>query len=193
MKTKAAPLLAGQGVSRLVELYFTVVHLKQLFRQGWLRAGVPEARCESVAEHSFMVALLALFVAEERFPELDAGKVVKLALLHDLAEAQAGDLTPHDGVPREEKERREREAMTRILAGFPGGEGYVALWEEYEAGASREAALVRQIDRLEMALQGCVYERQLGLDLGQFFGSARAAMDWEEVRAILDEVEAARG
>jgi putative hydrolase of HD superfamily len=195
VRTKADPplaLLAGQGAARLVELYFTVAHLKQLFRQGWLRAGVPEARCESVAEHSFLVALLALLVAEERFPDLDAARVVKLALLHDLAEAHAGDLTPRDGVSREEKERREREAMQRIFAGLPGGEGYLALWEEYEAGGSREAALVRQIDRLEMALQGCVYERQLGLDLGQFFASARGAMRWDEVRAILDEVEAAR-
>jgi len=195
VRAKADPpldLLAGRGASRLVELYFAVVHLKQLFRQGWLRAGVPEARCESVAEHSFFVALLALLVAEERFPDLDAGKVVKLALLHDLAEAHAGDITPHEGVSREEKQRREREAMQRICAGLPGAEGYLALWEEYEARGSREAILVGQIDRLEMALQGCVYERQLGLDLGQFFASARGAMAWDEVRAILDEVEAAR-
>jgi len=195
MRTKAdnpVSLLAGQGAARLVELYFASCHLKQLFRQGWLRAGVPEARCESVAEHSFAVALLALLVAEERFPDLDAARVVKLALIHDLAEVFAGDITLHDGVGKDEKERRERESMTRLFAGVPGGERYVALWEEYEAQGSREAALVRQMDRLEMALQGCVYERQTGLDLGQFFASARGAMIWDEVRAILDDVEAAR-
>jgi putative hydrolase of HD superfamily len=195
MRTKAdspLPHLAEKGAARLVELYFAVSHLKQLFRQGWLRAGVPEARCESVAEHSFAVALLSLLVAEERFPDLDAGKVVKMALVHDLAEAFAGDLTLHDGVAREEKEQLERESMARLFAGVPGGERYVALWEEYEAQASREAALVRQMDRLEMALQGCVYEHQLGLDLTEFFQSARGAMAWEEVRGILDEVEAAR-
>lgn len=199
MKTKA-PLPSqylrvdpeARGAARLVELYFTAVHLKQLFRQGWLRAGVPEARCESVAEHSFMVALLSLLVAEDRYPDLDAARVVKMALLHDLAEALAGDITLHDGVPREEKVRRERDAMGAILRGLPGEEGLLATWEEYESGATREARLVRQIDRLEMALQGCVYEHQLGLDLGQFFESARGAMIEAEVSEILDEVEAAR-
>ena len=195
MKTKAHnPIdhLSGKGTSRFVELYFAFGHLKQLFRQGWLRAGVPEARCESVAEHSFAVALLALFVAEERFPDLDAGEVVKMALVHDLAEVFAGDITLHDGVAKDEKERRERESMTRLFAGVPGGERVALLWEEYEAQASREAVLVKQMDRLEMALQACVYEHQLGLDLGQFFASARGALVWDEVSGILDEVEAAR-
>lgn len=195
MRTKAAnPLdhLAGKGASRLVELYFSFCHLKRLFRQGWLRAGVPEARCESVAEHSFAVALLALFVSEDRFPDLDAAKVVKMALVHDLAEVFAGDITKHDGVTRDEKERLERESMTHLFTGVPGGDRYVALWEEYEAQSSREASLVKQMDRLEMALQGCVYEHELGLDLGQFFASARGVMAWEEVGRILDEVEAAR-
>ncbi|MFT3768948.1 MAG: HD domain-containing protein [Minicystis sp.] len=195
MKTKASqPIdhLQGNNVPRLVELYFAFSHLKQLFRQGWLRAGVPEARCESVAEHSFAVALLALLIAEDRFPDLDAGKVVKMALVHDLAEAFAGDITMHDGVTKEEKERRERESMTRLLAGVPGGDRYLSLWEEYESQATREAALVKQMDRLEMALQGCVYEHQLGLDLSQFFASARGVMVWDEVKAILDEVESAR-
>lgn len=195
MRTKAEnpiDLLAGRGAPRFVSLYFSFCHLKQLFRQGWLRAGVPEARCESVAEHSFAVALLALLVAEDRFPDLDAGKLVKMALVHDLAEAFAGDITLHDGVSKEEKDRREREAMTRLLAGAPGEDSVRALWEEYESQASREAVLVKQMDRLEMALQGCVYEHQLGLDLSQFFESARGAMAWDEVRAILDEVESAR-
>jgi putative hydrolase of HD superfamily len=194
MRTKAdnpVDHLSGQGTSRLVELYFSFCHLKQLFRQGWLRAGVPESRCESVAEHSFAVALLSLLVAEERFPDLDAAKVVKMALVHDLAEVFAGDITLHDGVSKDEKERRERESMTRLFAGVPGGERYVALWEEYEAQSSREAALVKQMDRLEMALQGAVYEHQLGLDLSEFFASARGVMA-SDIQAILDEVEAAR-
>jgi putative hydrolase of HD superfamily len=195
MRTKAenpVTLVAGKSPARLVELYFAFCHLKQLFRQGWLRVGIPEARCESVAEHSFAVAVLALLVSEERFPDLDAARVVKIALIHDLAEVFAGDITMHDGVTKEEKERLERESMTRLFAGVPGGERYLALWEEYEAQGSREAVLVRQMDRLEMALQGCVYEHQMGIDLGQFFASARGAMAWDEVRAILDEVEAAR-
>lgn len=195
MKTKApspAPHLAGTDASRLTSLYFAFVHLKRLFRQGWLRAGVPEARCESVAEHSFATALLSLLIAEERFPDLDRAKVVEMALLHDLAEAHAGDITIHDGVSKEDKALREREGMTRLLDGLPGRERLFAVWEEYESQSSRESVLVRQIDRLEMALQACVYEHELGLDLGEFFASARAVMVSDEVRAVLDDVERAR-
>jgi putative hydrolases of HD superfamily len=195
MRTKAPiplPRVEGRGASRIVELYFAFVHLKRLFRQGWLRVGVPESQCESVAEHAFATALLALFVAEDRFPDLDRGKVVEIALLHDLAEVFAGDITIHDGVSKDDKARREREAMTRLLDGAPGRDRLMATWEEYESQASREAVLVKQIDRLEMALQGAVYEHELGLDLGEFFESARGAMAWDEVRAVLDEVERAR-
>jgi putative hydrolase of HD superfamily len=195
MRTKnesPSRFLAGKNAGRLVELYFEVCHLKQLFRQGWLRAGVPERACESVAEHSFGVAILALVVAEELFPELDAGKAVTIALLHDLAEARAGDITVHDGVPQAEKERREREAMARMFEGVPNAPRYVALWEEYEAQSSREAVLVRQLDRLEMALQGAVYEHQTGADLQEFMESARRVMEWEEIRRLFAEVDAAR-
>jgi putative hydrolase of HD superfamily len=53
-----------------------------------------------VAEHSFFVALLCLFLTDSYFPEADASKLVRMALLHDVGEARAGDITPHDGVSR---------------------------------------------------------------------------------------------
>src|SRR5581483_9469226 len=85
--------------------------LKRLPRAGWVRAHVPEA--ESVAEHSFRAAVLALALA----PALgvDTGRLVQLLLAHDLPESDpaVGDITPYDGVPAEEKHRREREAMER--------------------------------------------------------------------------------
>ncbi len=65
MKTKASfphSFLDNQEVSAIVEAYFEFNHLKQLYRQGWLQHGVPSQNCESVAEHSFCVTLLALFL-----------------------------------------------------------------------------------------------------------------------------------
>ncbi|WP_081713935.1 HD domain-containing protein [Cystobacter fuscus] len=56
-----------------------------------------------------------------------------MALLHDASEARAGDITPHDGVSREEKLRREREAVSRVFSERPCRAEYLALWEEYEA------------------------------------------------------------
>ncbi len=195
MQTKAAPpigLLQGRKTLPLIEAYFELNHLKQLFRQGWLRVGLPAARCESVAEHSLFVALLGLFIADGFFPEADASKVVRIALLHDLGEAYAGDITPHDGVGREDKHALERRAVETIFGKLPRGAEYLALWDEYEHGASFEARLVRQLDRLEMGLQACVYEHQGAGDLSQFFASVEKALEAPELRAVLTELEALR-
>lgn len=195
MKTKAAPplaLLQGRKTLPLIEAYFELNHLKQLFRQGWLRVGIPQERCESVAEHSFFVALLGLFVAESLFPHADASKVVRIALLHDLGEAYAGDITPHDGVNKAAKHALERRAVETIFGKLPRAAEYLALWDEYEHGTSFEARLVRQLDRLEMGLQACVYEHQGFGDLSQFYASVDKALESPELRAVLAALEALR-
>jgi putative hydrolase of HD superfamily len=195
MRTKATPPighLSGRATLPLIQAYFELNHLKQLYRQGWLRVGVPPERCESVAEHSLGVALLCLFISDTWFPEADASKVVRIALLHDLGEARVGDITPHDGVASGQKHALERQAVAQILGGLPRGAEYLALWEEYEQGGSFEARLVRQVDRLEMALQACVYEHQGFGDLSQFFASAEKALESPQLLAILAELQAAR-
>jgi putative hydrolases of HD superfamily len=195
MHTKATPsiaLLRGRRTLPLIEAYFELHHLKQLYRQGWLRVGIPRETCESVAEHSFFVALLCLFLADTCFPEADASKLVRMALLHDVGEARAGDITPHDGVSREEKQHREREAVQRIFSELPRGADYLALWEEYEQGTSFEARLVRQVDRLEMGLQATVYEHQGAGDLSQFFASVHKVLETPELQALLAELETLR-
>jgi putative hydrolase of HD superfamily len=195
MKTKAAPPIAslrGRQTLPLIQAYFEFNQLKQLYRQGWLRVGLPPERCESVAEHSLGVALLCLFIADTYFPEADVSKVVRIALLHDLGEARVGDLTPHDPVGAEEKHRREREAVAHILGGLPRGAEYLALWEEYEQGRSFEARLVRQVDRLEMGLQACIYEHQGAGDLSEFFASVHKALEAPELKAVLAELETLR-
>ncbi len=185
-------MVRGQETSPLVAVYYELVRLKQLDRQGWLRRGISEERCESVAEHSFGVALVAYLVAEEHFPELDLSKVLRLALLHDLGEIDAGDLTPADNVSRREKHRRERRSVVRVLGKLPRGAEYIALWEEYERQESPEARFVRQIDRLEMALQASAYEHREGVDLGEFFSSAEDSLSAAPLRRLLDELKALR-
>ncbi|MFP2905564.1 HD domain-containing protein [Pyxidicoccus sp. 3LFB2] len=118
--------------------------------------------------------------------------MVRIALLHDLGEAYAGDITPHDGVDREAKHALERRAVETLLGKLPRGAEYLALWDEYEHGTSFEARLVRQLDRLEMGLQACVYEHQGMGDLSQFFASVEKALEAPELRAVLAELEALR-
>ncbi len=192
MHTKAPmshPPKRDDSLSPVIEAYFQFQHLKQLFRQGWLRRGVGPEHAESVADHSFGAALLAMLLADQLRPDLDVGRVMRLALIHDLGEAHAGDLTPEDGVSAGEKRAREREGVQRILGGLPGEDRYLELWEEYEQSSSPEAAFVRRVDRLEMALQATVYETQGHGDLGEFLATARRDIGGSELAGLMDELD----
>ncbi len=156
--------------------------LKQLPRTGWLFAGVPSP--ESVADHTAATALVALMLAEAINVDpvsegldcvLDVGRVVQLALVHDLAESVTTDL-PHRSVEllgEAAKQRAEEQAMGLIFADLPGGDGCRALWAEYAARLSPEARVVKDADRLEMMQQALAYERAGNRGLGEF---------WQEYR-----------
>jgi putative hydrolase of HD superfamily len=184
--------LEGKNAHPLVQIYFEINHLKQLYRQGWLGRGIPRESCESVAEHVFGVAMVAYILAETYFPELDLCRVLRLALLHDIGEVYAGDITPSQSVSLEEKHRLEEEAMARIFDRLPDGKAYLDLWDEYEGSSSPEARFVRQIDRLEMALQASIYEHQGRGSLEEFFDSARQAVSDEKLIELLDAVKSSR-
>lgn len=171
-----------------LRLCLEFAHLKRLFRQGWLRAGVPEERCESVADHTFGVALLAMLLADRVRPAADAGRAARMALIHEAGEIDAGDIIPADGVERAEKQRLERLGVERLFRGLPGGEEYVALWEEFEEGATPEAKLVRQADKLEMALQASIYEHDGVVDAARFLASARERLRAPEFTTLLAEI-----
>src|SRR5437868_15393470 len=82
------------GVPGLGELADAAGKLKEVRRKGWVDRGVPDA--ESVADHSYRVAVLAWAVARQR--GLDASRALLIGLVHDLAEAEVGDETPFDGL-----------------------------------------------------------------------------------------------
>ena len=141
--------------------------LKEVDRAGWKRVGID--RPESVAAHSWGVALLALLRCP---PELDRQKLLAMAILHDLAELRVGDLTPHDGVAKAEKHRRERAAMDELLAHRPD---LRALWDEAEEGRTPEARLLKDLDRADMGVQAERYA-ELGFETAEFLRSAAEGM-----------------
>jgi len=195
MKTKGdLPLSAfeGPGLAPLAAAYFELNHLKQLFRQGWLHRGVPPERCESVAEHVFSMAVLAWWAAGSLFPELDRDRVIRMALAHELGEIYTGDLTPADQVAVEKKHGLEREGLHKVVDKLPHGDEFVALWEEYAAGKTPEAQFVRQIDRLEMAFQAAVYEKQGFGDMSEFFETAGQSLSDPRLQEILTGLERLR-
>ena len=182
-------LLEGQDAPTLLQAFFELCQLKQLYRQGWLRRGVSRERCESVAEHSFGTAVLALWLAGAYYPELDTGKVIELALAHDFGEIYAGDIIPSQEVSAQEKHQREAASVRRVVDKLPGGERYRRLWEEYERGESAEARFVRQIDRLEMGLQAGLYALQGLVQPDEFIASARQALEDERLVELLEAVQ----
>jgi putative hydrolases of HD superfamily len=179
--------LLGDSVSPELSAYFALNHLKLLFREGWLRHGVPRDRTESVADHTFGVAMLALTVGWNHFPAIDRGKAILMALLHDCGEVYAGDITPADDVPSHEKHRTERAAMARIFGGLPNGHELLLVWDEFERGESAEAQLVHQLDRLELGLQALIYARQGLLEPEEFLANACASLQASELRSLFLE------
>jgi putative hydrolase of HD superfamily len=126
--------------------------LKRIKRQGWLDAGIPPERVESVADHCFRTALLVAFVSE---PDINMAKALKMALVHDLGEAEVGDLTPRSRVPRKKKAQMEEKAVMALENGE-----VLALWREFEEGKSPEAKAVREADRYERVIQAMEYVLQ---------------------------------
>ena len=151
--------------------------LKEVPRAGWLRAGVAEP--ESVAAHSWGVAWLVLVLCPDG---IDRGRALAIAVLHDLAEARIGDITPHDGISHEEKQRREREAMTAMTASL--GDELMSLWLEYEEASTPEGRFVKACDKLDMALQAHRYRARDAVDTRSFVDSALRAIDVETLAAL---------
>jgi len=192
MKTKnanPANFLSGQNTSPILFLYFQINHLKQIYRKGYRLRGITENFCESVADHTFGMATLAIFICEIYFPKLDLLKVIVMTIIHELGEIENGDITPHDGVSESVKYQLEHDSIQRLLKDFPGGEKYLEIWKEFERKETPEAKLVKQLDKLEMIFQSKIYKLQHGMNPQDFFKNAREEIRSPELLEILEEVE----
>jgi putative hydrolase of HD superfamily len=115
-------------------------------------------------------------------------KVLKIALIHDVAEAVYGDVTPYDDISRNDKSNGEKEAIQKIFEDFPNKGKYISLWKEYENGDTDEAKFVKQVDKLEMALQASVYGHQGLNNLEEFYESAKKKLSTEKIKEIFSEL-----
>lgn len=163
----------------MLRLLHALEPLKHPPRTGWVDREIETP--ESVAAHCWRLAIASWLVADHE--HLDASRALRIALVHDVAETITGDHTPFDAVavtaaerralsiappepdPRAAEERREaktteeRAAMERLLAdvGANLARPIMETWEEYAAGATPEARLVHQLDKVEAYLQGREY------------------------------------
>ncbi len=126
--------------------------LKCELRHSWLSDG----RRESVAEHSWQMALMALLAHPHLETPVDLGKALKLILVHDLVEAEAGDVPVFEtGARKANKPAREAAAIESIRArlGAPVGQEIHDLWHEFEARETDEAKFAGALDHLEVQAQ----------------------------------------
>ena len=139
--------------------FFQIASLKTLPRSGWkIKVGLNNS--ESVAEHSYMMSVMAMILADLK--SLDSEKVIKMSILHDWAESKIGDFMP-DEIGYDKKSELENYAMLEILESLPQSlqTDYQNIWDEFLSRETPESKLVYELDKLEMALQAKIYEKDV--------------------------------
>ena len=128
------------------------LHVAERLKDETRHCYTSKGRRESVAEHSWRIALMAFWVADE-FPQLDMNKVIRMCLIHDLGECFTGDIPSFlKTAADEEKESSELEAWVRSLPEPVSGE-MRALYAEMDALQTPEAKLYKSLDKLEAVIQ----------------------------------------
>lgn len=132
-----------------------ILKLKNIKRTGWL-SKAKILRAESVADHSYSLTALSMVFSD--FLGLDTEKVIKMCIIHDLAESIIGDYMP-DEISIGEKQIKEDDAMKIVISSFPDKIAvlYSNIWKEYCLNQTKEARLVKQLDKIEMFLQANQY------------------------------------
>jgi len=136
------------------------------------------------------MAMITMFPPASLAAKINIPHCMKMALVHDMAEALVGDITPVDGIAKHEKSRRESTTMDyfakKLLGNVGGGmaaEEMRAIWQEYEDSKTVDSHFVHDVDKIELMLQMIEYERakEGTLDLGEF--------TWVASRIALPEVK----
>lgn len=137
------------GAHRLADqlgFLLEVDRLKSVIRRGYVADG---SRRENTAEHSWTLALMAIVLAEHAVEPVDVARVVRMVVIHDLVEVDAGDTYVYDEPGRASKDAREQAAADRLYGLLPPDQGAElrALWDEFEHGTGADARFARSVDR----------------------------------------------
>ena len=173
----------------MIENFFQkVLMLKTIHREGWkenLQINYPE----SVADHSYSVSVMSMILAD--LEGLNTEKIIKMALLHDLAESIIGDITP-GSMKNDDKITKENQAMKKILLNLPSKirKSYLEIWDDYQNNSSQESNLLHDIDKLEMAFQAKFYQEK-GIPkekLATFYETVKIGIKNKNLRDILSNI-----
>lgn len=188
------PHASQPGSSSAISFLHYVERLKIEKREGWRRFGISSG--ESIADHMYRMSIITMLAPPSLSSKLNIPRCTQMALIHDMAEGLVGDLTPVDGVPKKEKNRREAQTMDWISGSLLGkvhggvvGKELKGIWQEYEDDKTIEAHFVHDVDKIELILQMVEYERanDCNLDLSEFTWVA-AKIKLPEVRTWAEEI-----
>lgn len=184
-------ILTGNKVNYLLAFVQIVRLLKTQKRTGWIDRLVPEPKVESIADHMYRMAIISMAIPNQ---DINIDKCVKISIVHDIAESLVGDITPFEGVTKEEKHRREWETiqyLSELIKPYnePFSKDLMELWLDYEEIRCVEARYVKDVDKFEMIQQAWDYEQDYGLkyDLEEFYLS-RSAIKTKEIGEMCDEL-----
>lgn len=176
-----------------IQLIKEIGKIKKVKRSGWIREGIKNP--ESVADHSYRVAVMAMIFGKHL--DVDVDKLIKMVLVHDLGEGSVGDIvvergTKIDAQLRKDKEEKEIETVRQIFSKATEPDDLSRLQEESIMLESNEAKILKQLERLEMAVQALEYEEETGKDLVEFFDNAGLHIENEYLKSLLEAVKSLR-
>jgi len=172
----------------LLDFFKTAANLKKISRQGWIDK-LSLDNPESVADHSYSMAIIGMVISD--LQNYNSEKILKMILLHDLAESKIGDYTPKQ-LSKEKKNKLENNAFHEIINNLPDliKSQYLQIWQEYQEHNSPESKIVHQIDRVEMALQAKIYEKEGHSQekLESFFESAKTDISDPKLKELFTKI-----
>lgn len=175
-----------EKVKKVLNYYVLCNKLKNVIRTGWKDWNVKKERLESVAEHVYGVQMLAIAMKSEYKYDIDITKVIFMLAIHELGETVIGDLTRFQ-ISKEEKEKLEHEAVSKILDGILDGDMIKELFLEFDRHETKEAMFAYQCDKLECDLQCKLYDEEGCVDLSSQQGNK--TIENSKVKELLESGE----
>lgn len=135
-------------LEKQIALLIELDQLKSVLRRTRVKSA--DGRLENSGEHSWHVALMAVLMQEHANAPVDITRVMKMLLIHDVVEIDAGDTFVYDTAASKEQEEKEQKAAQRLFGMLPieQGDELLALWNEFEAAQTDDAKYAKALDRL---------------------------------------------
>jgi putative hydrolase of HD superfamily len=181
-------------ITKLLSLLIRVNSLKEVDRTGWVNKGVKNA--ESVADHSWGVAFLALILANPK--KLNKEKLLNMIIIHDIGEIIPGDVVWEAGKKvigsQSKKRKKELDVIKDLFEKYPGGKKYIFLLKEFNEQKTPEARFLKRVEKLEMGLQAFVYEKtgRNKKPLTEFWENVEKYLEGSDLEPLFRELQKLR-